>query len=148
MLFAHYYNFIILPFLYLSCSISWKQHKIPASQLQLCHLLTYEHQILSVVISHSHYSLEHGTGHNISYDLPALEKHILDRFILGKPLIQLEIPQVVYRKDIYTAEAFASIRRNVSPQVCSLISETTLDQLMCWGGLHPYYLHNYFYRNN
>jgi hypothetical protein len=61
--------------------------------------------------------LEHGKGQNVTYDYPALEKNIIDRFIHGKPLIQLEIPQVTYRKDVYTAQVFANIRKNVSPQV-------------------------------
>ena len=98
-------------------SFHWKEHKVPLSHIQYCHLLDHEHQLLSIVLSHCQYSLEHGKGQNISYDLPALEKHIVDRFIRGKPMIQLEIPQVVYRKDVYTAEAFANIRRNVCPQV-------------------------------
>jgi hypothetical protein len=97
--------------------IAWKEHKVPLSQLQHCHLLDYERHILSIVMSHCQYSLEHGKGQNITYDSMALEKHIIDRFIHGKPLIQLEIPQVTYRKDVYTAQVFANIRKNVSPQV-------------------------------
>ena len=103
---------------YFPFRLLWKNHKVPVSQIQSCHLLDYEHQILSIVLSHCHYSLEHGKGQNVSYDLQALEKNIVDRFIHGKPLIQLEIPQVFYRKDVYTAKAFASIRNNVKPQVC------------------------------
>lgn len=53
----------------------------------------------------------------MEYDVPALEKHLVDRFIHGKPFLQLEILQVAYRKDVYTAEAFANIRKNVKPQV-------------------------------
>ena len=98
----------------------WREHKVPVSHIQHCHLLEYEHQLLSIVLSHCHYSLEHGKGQNVTYDLPALEKHVVDRFIHGKPLIQLEIPQVVYRKDVYTAETFANIRKNVSPQVIEI----------------------------
>ena len=41
----------------------------------------------------------------------------MDRFIHGKPLLMLEIPQVVYRRDVYTATSFANIRKKVSPQV-------------------------------
>ena len=58
-----------------------------------------------------------GKGQDISYDLPALEKHLLDRFIHGKPFILLDIPQVAYRKDIYTAASFAAVRKKVEPQV-------------------------------
>ena len=48
----------------------------------------------------------------------------MDRFIHGKPLLMLEIPQVVYRRDVYTATSFANIRKKVSPQVL-------LEYLMC-----------------
>ena len=48
---------------------------------------------------------------------PALEKHLLDRFIHGKPFILSDIPQVVYRKDVYTAVTFAAVRKKVEPQV-------------------------------
>ena len=58
-----------------------------------------------------------GKGQDVSYDWPALEKDILGRFIHGKPLIQSDIPQVVYRKDIYTAATFAAVRKKVEPQV-------------------------------
>ena len=53
----------------------------------------------------------------MKYDHQALERHILNRFIHGKPLILLEIPQVVYRKDIYTTDTFADVRKKVAPQV-------------------------------
>ena len=98
-------------------SIHWRKNEIPVSQVQYCHLLSYENRILSIVLSHCHYSLEYGKGQKIEYDLSALEKHIIDQFVHGKPLILLEVPQVVYRKDVYTAEAFAIIRKNVNPQV-------------------------------
>lgn len=58
-----------------------------------------------------------GKGQEVSYDLPALEKHLLDQFIHGKPLILLDIPQVAYRKDVYTTAIFASVRKKVDPQV-------------------------------
>ena len=60
-----------------------------------------------------------GKGQDVSYDLPALEKHLLDRFIHGKPFILSDIPQVVYRKDVYTAVTFAAVRKKVDPQVSS-----------------------------
>ena len=102
---------LIIPF------YRWRKHKIPVSHIQQCHLLDYEHHLLSIVLSHCHYSLHHGKGQNVTYDYPALEKHLVDRFIHGKPLIQLEIPQVLYRKDVYSAMTFANIRKKVKPQV-------------------------------
>ena len=57
----------------------------------------------------------------MKYNHQALEKHILNRFIHGKPLILIDIPQVVYRKDIYTTDTFADIRKKVEPQVSKAI---------------------------
>lgn len=63
------------------------------------------------------YSLTFGKGQRLKYDHTALEKHILDRFIHGKPRILSDIPHVVYRKDIYTTVTFAAVRKKVKNQV-------------------------------
>ena len=63
-----------------------------------------------------------GEAHCVRYDYQALEKHILDKFIYGKPIILSDIPQVVYLKDIYTTVTFDAVRKNVSPQVSYTIS--------------------------
>ena len=90
------------------------KNSIPLSQLQDCHLLNYESHIIPVVLNHCHHSLEVGKGTDIQYDLPALEKKIVDRFIHGKPLIQFEnAPRVVYRKDTHDAAKFNDVRANV-----------------------------------
>ena len=57
----------------------------------------------------------------MQYDYCAIEKHILDRFIYGKPRIISDIPQVVYRKDVYTAVALDAVRKKVYPQVSSVV---------------------------
>lgn len=95
----------------------WREHKIPITHIHGCHLLTYEQHLPSIILCHCRYSLIVGKGQDISYDLPALEKHLLDRFIYGKPFILLDIPQVAYRKDVYTAASFAAVRKKVEPQV-------------------------------
>ena len=93
------------------------ENSIPLSQLQGCHLLNYESHIISVVLSHCYHSLEVGKGTDIQYDLKALEKKIVDRFIQGKPLIQFEnAPRVVYRKDEHDVQKFMDVRQKV-PQV-------------------------------
>ena len=93
------------------------KNSIPMSQLQECHLLNYESHIISVVLSHCHHSLEVGKGTDIHYDLQALEKKIVDKFVHGKPLIQFEnAPRVVYRKDIHNVQMFMDVRTKV-PQV-------------------------------
>ena len=98
-------------------SVTWRSKPVPLPYIHDCHLLIYEHQLPSIILSHCQYSLEVGKGQDVSYDWPALEKDILGRFIHGKPLIQSDIPQVVYRKDIYTAATFAAVRKKVEPQV-------------------------------
>ena len=101
------------------CSKSlWEKHEVPITHVHQCHLLDYEQQLLPIVLAHCRYALTFGQAEKISYDLPALEKHILDRFIHGKPLILSDLPQVAYRKDVYTAATFAAVRKKVEPQVC------------------------------
>ena len=95
----------------------WREYKLPITHIHDCHLLIYEQQLPSIILSHCHYSLVVGKGQDVCYDLPALEKHLLDHFIHGKPVILSDIPQVVYQKDIYTAATFASVRKKVEPQV-------------------------------
>ena len=91
----------------------WREHKVPITHIHGCHLLIYEQQLPSTVLSHCHYSLAIGKGQDITYDLQALEKDLLDQFIHSKPLIISDIPQVSYRKDVYTAATFAAIRKNI-----------------------------------
>ena len=106
----------------------WSEHKIPITHLHRCHLLDHEHQLPSIILSHCHYSLKIGKGQDVKYDHQALEKHILDLFIHGKPVIVVDdIPQVVYKKDIYTTGTFADVRKKVEPQVSN--SE-------CWSRTH------------
>ena len=95
-------------------------HEVPITHIHHCHLLDYEHQIVSVVLSHCRYSLKVGEAHNVQYDYRALERHILNKFIHGKPKIlydSSDIPQVEYSKEIYTRKTFGAVRKNVHPQV-------------------------------
>ncbi|CAI8027543.1 E3 ubiquitin-protein ligase rnf213-alpha [Geodia barretti] len=95
---------------------AWHEHKIQLAHTHKCHLLDYQSQLTSILLSHCHYSLRLGQGREVSYDLPALEKYILDRFIHGKPTILVDIPHVSYQEDIYTAAKFAAVRKKVAPQ--------------------------------
>lgn len=107
-------------YIYISrqCSKSfWRAHKVPLPFIHRCHMLDYEQQLLSIVLSHCHYSLKAGQGQSMRYDLPALEKHILDRFIQGKPKIVFEIKVVAYAKDLYIASNFTAVRIKIK-QVC------------------------------
>ena len=73
---------------------------------------------MAVILVHCHYSLTVGQDQpELQYDFVGLEKHLLNDFVYGKPHIQLEIPHVVYRKDVYTGEKFEMIAAKVKPQV-------------------------------
>ncbi|CAI8024800.1 E3 ubiquitin-protein ligase rnf213-alpha [Geodia barretti] len=100
----------------ISNTSSWREHKIQLDHIHKCHLLDYQSQLQSILLSHCHYSLHVGEGREVSYDLPALEKCIVDRFIHGKPTIVVDIPNVRYQEDIYTAAAFAAVRKKVARQ--------------------------------
>lgn len=95
----------------------WPEPTVPLTAIHRCHVLDYEHQLPSIILSHCHYSLQPGSGLSVTYDLSSLEKHILDQFFLGKPTILVDIPHVVYRKDVYTVATFAAIREKVWKQV-------------------------------
>ena len=90
-----------------------------------CHLIDYERHILSVVFSHCHRTLRVGKGEDVKYDLESLEQHLVSRFIAGKPIINLEIPHVLYHTDVYTAERFAAIQKHVRPQV-NLVNDDSM----------------------
>ena len=50
------------------------------------------------------------------YNLPALEKHIVDRFIHGKPEIDVNIPVISFKTDVVQTTGFAKVRKSI-PQV-------------------------------
>ena len=113
------------------CFLSkWLEHKVSLTHIHRCHVLDYEPQIVSIILSHCHYSLRAGKGHDITYDFQSLQKHILDHYILGKPKIVVDIPHVAYRKDVHTATTFATIREKVKKQV-STQSMRTCSLLFC-----------------
>lgn len=55
------------------------------TQLILCHP---ERELLPLVLSHCHYTLKKGGETGSSYDLPAIQMHLVRRFLAGKPQIQ------------------------------------------------------------
>lgn len=97
----------------LFCS-TWHEQKVELQHIHMCHLIDYYSQLQSILLSHCHYSLRVGRGHDISYDLPALQKHLVDRFIFGRPRILVDIPHVSYQKDVYTTATFATVRKTVA----------------------------------
>lgn len=95
---------------------------LPLRDLQSCYLVVEKQQFMSIVMSHCHYSLTRGKGTEVHYDIPALERHFLSRFVHGRPLFDLNTaPIVVQQKYIHSSENFKAIRKNIRPQVCTYI---------------------------
>ena len=69
-------------------------------------------------------------GQDVTYDLAALEKHILDRFIQGKPRIEMEIQQVAHAKYWYISANFSSVRKKVRQVSMSVRITTILDGIV------------------
>jgi len=70
-------------------------------------------------MSHCHYSQSAIQDQKINCNMAALERHILHRFIHGKPVIVADIPQVTYReKNVLAATTIADVRKKIR-QVCT-----------------------------
>lgn len=91
--------------------------KVPVQHIQHFHTLDYESQLSSLISSHCEYSLITGKSQNVQYDFFGIEKQLVNQFINGKPLIDLVIPCVVYRKDICSTLNFSKIKERIYPQV-------------------------------
>lgn len=87
------------------------KHSIPLSHIQLIHVISYQHKLVPIILTHCHYSLQYGKGSEVKYDLQAIEKDIFEKFIFGKPKILTDdIPRVLLRNfDTF----FGSIRAKV-----------------------------------
>ena len=103
-------NFLMITLYF--CNSSGK-HEVPLSKIQQCQMISFEHQLSHVIFSHCKYSLKAGHGADVTYDYLALEKHILDRFVRGKPLIFCDIPIMSYRSDVLEALTFTKIRKTI-----------------------------------
>ncbi|KAL5484087.1 hypothetical protein EMCRGX_G020532 [Ephydatia muelleri] len=103
----------LIPSISLDTKLDYLIPTTTGAGLNSCYVVDYEHQLIPIVLSLCHYSLTYGKGQQIKYNFPALEKHILDRFIYGKPHIMLEIPHVVFKEDRYTKAIFGAIRKKV-----------------------------------
>ena len=89
------------------------KHHVSLEKLQDGQIIDFEHQISHVVFSHCKYSLKAGRGADVSYDFTALEKHILDRFVRGKPFMTCNVPLMSYRSDVLQAQTFNKIRKSI-----------------------------------
>ena len=95
-----------------------KERHVNLSQIQPCHMIEYETKILLLFSSYGCISERSKTDFT---DLNALEKHIMHKFVRGKPIIVIKHQDmlVTYKQDvdISTAKNIAAVREKVTPQV-------------------------------
>ena len=102
--------------IYLFCVHISHSCRVHLSKLQSCHVIDYEKHLTHVILTHCKYSLMIGSGDGVTYDFINLEKHILNRFVHGKPSIDVEIPLLSYKSDALRTAIFAKVRQAI-PQV-------------------------------
>ena len=91
---------------------------VPLVKVQPFHMVSYEGEIDSVILTHCRYSLSFGKGQEVEYDFAAIEKHIYDRFLVTKPeMNRRSQPLMVYTSDIIRRDVFQQLKGNLKPQV-------------------------------
>ncbi|XP_078611724.1 E3 ubiquitin-protein ligase RNF213-like isoform X2 [Branchiostoma floridae x Branchiostoma japonicum] len=78
-----------------------------------------EQDLLPLVLSHCCYSLAVGEGTRVEYDLPALERQLVERFISGKPRINDEFETFVFRQETKNVAMYKSLRDKVPQEPLS-----------------------------
>lgn len=68
-------------------------YKVSPVDLTDLHVIRYElhRDLMPLVLSNTQYTIEKGQEIVHEYDLPKIQQQILSRFILGKPLITLDV---------------------------------------------------------
>ena len=120
LLLSYIIHIYILAFL---CCLShykcrFRRTSVPLVKVQPFHMVSYEGEIDSVILTHCRYSLSFGKGQEVEYDFAALEKHIYDRFLVTKPeLDRRSQPLMVYTSDIIRRDVFQQLKEKLKPQV-------------------------------
>ncbi|XP_066291012.1 E3 ubiquitin-protein ligase RNF213-like isoform X3 [Branchiostoma lanceolatum] len=78
-----------------------------------------EQDLLPLVLSHCCYSLAVGEGTRVEYDLPALERQLVERFVSGKPRINDEFETFVFRQETKNVAMYKSLRDKVPQEPLS-----------------------------
>lgn len=68
-------------------------YKVSPADLTDLHVIRYEleRDLMPLVLANTQYSIERGQETLHEYDLPKIQQQILSRFLLGKPLITLNV---------------------------------------------------------
>ncbi|KAI8522257.1 hypothetical protein Bbelb_020110 [Branchiostoma belcheri] len=78
-----------------------------------------DQDLLPLVLSHCCYSLAVGEGSRVEYDLPALERQLVERFVSGKPWINDEFETFVFRQETKNVAMYKSLRDKIPQEPLS-----------------------------
>ncbi|XP_078674105.1 E3 ubiquitin-protein ligase rnf213-alpha-like isoform X2 [Branchiostoma floridae x Branchiostoma belcheri] len=78
-----------------------------------------DQDLLPLVLSHCCYSLAVGEGSRVDYDLPALERQLVERFVSGKPRINDEFETFVFRQETKNVAMYKSLRDKIPQEPLS-----------------------------
>ena len=91
------------------------------SQLQPCHVISYENKLLPLILTYCQYYLQYGKGTEVEYDATAIESDLFGKFIFGKPLILIdEMPIVVLSNDDTFYESIVAKVHQVNTRATTL----------------------------
>ena len=78
-------------------------------------LISYDagRHLLPLVLAHCHYTVEAGQGMLVQYDLAALEKHLEQRFIISRPMVDMAEIRLVFSEDVHNTSQMMALRRRV-----------------------------------
>ncbi|XP_022072402.1 E3 ubiquitin-protein ligase rnf213-alpha [Acanthochromis polyacanthus] len=111
-------------------------YKVSPADLTDLHVIRYEleRDLMPLILSNTQYSIERGQETLHEYDLPKIQRQIISRFLLGKPLITLNgIPTLVRRQDRNYEIILKDVKTKVSQEPLQ-----TLTLFAMAGELHSY----------
>ena len=102
--------------------IQTKPREVSLQKLKENDLMIYnaEKDLLPLVYAHCDYSLEIGRGTNIEYNLPAIEKLLMENVFFGRAVISTQLDLFVYRDDVQSEKKFILLNRIIK-QVCMFV---------------------------
>ncbi|XP_019630693.1 PREDICTED: E3 ubiquitin-protein ligase rnf213-alpha-like [Branchiostoma belcheri] len=100
----------------LSTSRSVLLSNVNTAHVVCCHP---EQDLLPLVLSHCCYSLAVGEGTRVEYDLPTLERQLVERFVLGKPRINDDFEIFIFRQETKNVAMYKSLRDKIPQEPLS-----------------------------
>ncbi len=97
------------------CSVDF----VPPGEATACHLVAFdkERDLLPLILANHNYEVEAGRGQTHTYNLEGLQKQIEDKFIRGRPKLDItKIEPLIFRQDSLDATGFNKMRKQI-PQV-------------------------------